>query len=237
MGPLSPEQLLGRPDVSPETYVWREGLASWMPLREVTELAAPSAVTAEAPRSAFSQPTTQDLTATFADSSAPSQPCSECSKPTPTNLMVQLKDGWVCANCRPLWEQKFRQAFYWRRDPLNNIGDFGSRASGYFWDYVIWSFLSSIVVGIVLAIDRSGGDSAAHGVVAWATITMCAGCMLLVRAAVESNMVAKKGGTVGHRRSGLLVVTPEGKFPTYPIAFVRSLVNSLCVLFPPVFSP
>jgi hypothetical protein len=38
LGPFTPLELKAHPDVNPDTLVWRDGMAGWVPLRDVPEL-------------------------------------------------------------------------------------------------------------------------------------------------------------------------------------------------------
>ncbi|MDX6265782.1 MAG: hypothetical protein QOD70_522, partial [Frankiales bacterium] len=40
VGPLSPAEVVGRPGVTPDTLVWKAGMAAWTRLGDVPELAA-----------------------------------------------------------------------------------------------------------------------------------------------------------------------------------------------------
>jgi hypothetical protein len=93
LGPVTEEEfqrLRASGGITAATLVWREGLANWQPLGELT---AP-AVQAPPP---VSNPGTA------------AQVCSGCGQSFPADEVVRLGDGFVCAACKPVALQRLRE--------------------------------------------------------------------------------------------------------------------------------
>lgn len=93
IGPVTEEefqQLRASGVIAAGTLVWREGLANWQPLGELTASAAPT-----------SQPAL--------NLSAAALVCSGCSQAFPADEVVRLGDGFVCAACKPVALQRLRE--------------------------------------------------------------------------------------------------------------------------------
>ena len=76
------QALVAAGTIRPDTLVWREGLAAWVPYRQAAAgVAGPSATTP-------------------ADASA--RACSHCGKLFPADEMIELAGRSICAGCKPL---------------------------------------------------------------------------------------------------------------------------------------
>lgn len=85
-GPVDEEELqrlAAAGIVTPETLVWREGMAEWRPYGE-----------------AFNRPPPV---------SAPPRVCSQCLQPFPEDQVILVDNAWVCAACKPVAIQKLRE--------------------------------------------------------------------------------------------------------------------------------
>ena len=76
------QALVAAGTIQPDTLVWREGLASWVPYRE----AASGAAGPSEPRPAV----------------AGARACSHCGKLFPADEMIELAGRSICAGCKPL---------------------------------------------------------------------------------------------------------------------------------------
>ncbi len=93
IGPVTEEefqQLRASGVIAAGTLVWREGLANWRPLGELTASAAPT-----------SQPALNPGAAALV--------CSGCGQAFPADEVVRLGDGFVCAACKPVELQRLRE--------------------------------------------------------------------------------------------------------------------------------
>lgn len=83
LGPVSePEfsRLVAAGEIRPETFVWRDGMATWQPLRDVPR---------EAP--------------------SPAAVCAECGTVFPEDELVSIDARQVCAACKPTVLQRVRE--------------------------------------------------------------------------------------------------------------------------------
>jgi hypothetical protein len=93
IGPVTEEefqQLRASGVIAAGTLVWREGLANWQPLGELT---APAVQT----------PTP------VSNPGAAALVCSGCGQTFPADEVVRLGDGFVCAACKPVALQRLRE--------------------------------------------------------------------------------------------------------------------------------
>jgi hypothetical protein len=93
IGPVTEEefqQLRASGVIAAGTLVWREGLANWQPLGELTAPAAPTPPPALNP-------------------GAVALVCSGCGQAFPADEVVRLGDGFVCATCKPVALQRLRE--------------------------------------------------------------------------------------------------------------------------------
>ena len=106
-GPISEaqlDQLLLSNTITPDTLVWRNGLADWQALR-------------------IARPTTTPV-ATLIDMPPVGTPCAECNRLFPQSEMVFLNRSWVCAECKPVFLQRMAEGaapsvgsgFLWRQN-------------------------------------------------------------------------------------------------------------------------
>ncbi len=88
------ERLVSAGAIQPETLVWQEGMPNWQPL---------SAVRPTATRKiGLRQP---------GESLAPTGPvtCSQCGKTFPPDEVIRIENHWVCAGCKPIFVQRFKE--------------------------------------------------------------------------------------------------------------------------------
>jgi hypothetical protein len=93
LGPVTEEefqQLRASGVIAAGTLVWREGLANWQPLGELT----PPAVQTPTP---------------VPNPGAAALVCSGCGQTFPADEVVRLGDGFVCAACKPVALQRLRE--------------------------------------------------------------------------------------------------------------------------------
>jgi len=105
--------LARRGGIGPSTLVWRSGMASWLPYGEVTGMASIQAQ--------------EGL-------------CSYCGKPFPSSDLIDFNGTRVCAACKPLFVQQYREN-------AEAVGRLGLRYAG-FWVRVAANVLDGIIIGI-----------------------------------------------------------------------------------------
>ncbi|HSH15784.1 MAG TPA: GYF domain-containing protein [Verrucomicrobiae bacterium] len=93
IGPVTEEefqQLRTSGVIAAGTLVWREGMANWQPLGELTASASPTLTPA-------------------LNRGAAVLVCSGCGQAFPADEVVRLGDGFVCATCKPVALQRLRE--------------------------------------------------------------------------------------------------------------------------------
>jgi hypothetical protein len=90
------DELVRAGRVTPETFVWREGLVNWQPLGSVAN--PPSSASSPlmpTPHQGGMRPV---LTA-----------CAECGVAFPESEMIPFAGSWICAKCKPVFLQRLRE--------------------------------------------------------------------------------------------------------------------------------
>jgi len=84
--------------ITPQTLVWREGLANWQPFGLIS--ATPSSLPSPpAPPPAGVVPGMAGILT----------PCIECGNPYAQSEMICYGDAWICARCKPVFIQRIRE--------------------------------------------------------------------------------------------------------------------------------
>jgi hypothetical protein len=89
LGPLDDaalDQSVAEGVITPDTFVWKEGLAQWTPLRQVERHAA-----------------------VVSTASSSAETCSICGKPVGADNLIELLGQRVCAACKPATVQSLRE--------------------------------------------------------------------------------------------------------------------------------
>jgi len=125
-GPVSDEQLdemarNGR--ITPDTLVWREGMADWIPCREVRAQLVPAAI-----GSVEGETKSQTV-------------CSECGKMFPAEETIRYGNVSVCAACKPIFLQKLQEGASLNTGDLHYAG---------FWIRFVASILDGVSLGVEL---------------------------------------------------------------------------------------
>jgi len=102
-GPVDDTQLdalLNAGTITPETLVWREGMAGWQPLRQARPVGGTTAV----PPPAGLPPVVGAVTA-----GSNEVICCECGKSFARDQVIQYDNRYVCANCKPVFMQRLAE--------------------------------------------------------------------------------------------------------------------------------
>lgn len=195
-GPFSDAELAGRVAAGvagPETLVWRDGMASWTPLR----VAAPELVGAggAAPSALEAAPSSAGVFAT----------CGECGRPFPQGEMVPLGRGWACATCKPVVLQKLREGIL--PSLVLSYAGFGIRLLAKLVDGVIL-WVVTFVIALVFGMAAAGVASNPN--MAIGTIALQLLLNLTVNALYVILFVARFGATPGKMACRLRIVNPDG---------------------------
>jgi len=113
-GPVDDAQLdalIQSGTVTPDTLIWREGMANWQPLRQ----ARPAPASPAAPPIA--------VPPVAAGTSAGGEVvCAECGKSFSRDNAIQYGAAWVCATCKPVFLQKLREGAAPGASPIGQPG-------------------------------------------------------------------------------------------------------------------
>jgi uncharacterized RDD family membrane protein YckC len=209
-GPASDEEfnaLVQSGKITADTLVWREGMADWLPYRQLQATTA--------------------ATGAIGTETKPQAVCAECGKLFPADETIRYGDVRVCANCKPIFLQKLQEGA-----PLNtgqlNYATFGARFVAVLLDGLILIVFNQLVTRSVLLIGtgsffpRAGTPSA---------LAIFVGVFpFVVGISYEAFLIGKYGATLGKMALKMKVVTADGGRVSYARAFGRyfsKLLSSL----------
>lgn len=211
-GPVSDEQfsaLFQSGTITLDTLVWREGLADWLPyrqLRDATAAAVSGTIGAEAKQQVV---------------------CAECGNMFPADDTIRYGDVRVCANCKPAFLQKVQEGATINTGTLNYAA-FGPRFLAFFLDGIILFVFNQVVQ---LAVLGAGATMFAHSGARPAVsigLTMFVMCFLLaVNICYEAILVGTYGATLGKMALKMKVVTADGGRISYARSFGRYFAKML----------
>lgn len=188
--------------LTPESLVWREGLAEWIPLA-LADLAD------EAPAAGEGR--------VF---------CAECGRPRPPSEMIPWGSAWICADCKPAFFQKVREGAAVAAPVAGGsiYANFWLRVVAKLLDRLILtavSYLILIPAGLVFfalfarEIRKLEAQKNAAPPVDFIVKAMAGyGAVVLIMIGLQLLYSAwfnvRKGGTPGKLILGMRVVTPDG---------------------------
>jgi uncharacterized RDD family membrane protein YckC len=189
------QSLVSAGTIAPETLVWREGFAEWLPYSQ-----ASSAVTVPAPTASSSLATGLSS----ADTSA--QACSQCGRLFPADEMVSYEGRSICAACKPIFFQKIKEG----------ASVIGQREYAGFWIRVGAKIVDGIILqvaarilGLFVGLAFKGTDAA---------VWVAGGLGLIINAIYVIYFTGKYSATPGKMVCKLEVIRPDGS----PLTFGRA---------------
>jgi uncharacterized RDD family membrane protein YckC len=204
------EELYRNGRIQPDTLVWREGMANWLPYREAkpASTSSPSVATATA--------------ASTTSATAGEVVCAECNRIFSRDNAIQYGNVWVCANCKPLFIQKLKEGA-----ALPGVGafvyaGFWVRFGAKFIDNLITSIVGfplGLLLGVAIPADSTS-----------ALVTRQAFAMLsgvVINLAYAGWFVGRFGATPGKMALKLKIVMADGSQVTYGRAVGRYLAELL----------
>ncbi len=217
-GPLDDaglEAMTANGGITSETLVWREGMANWLPLREVKGGAASS----QAP----------PMVATGVEEAV----CSQCGGMFPVQDTIRVGSARVCANCKPVFVQKMREGVSVEQAGALRFAGFWVRFGAYFLDGIILGIVSmAINLAFGFGMAGFGGQNnlgAGFSLLSIGVIIL----KLFTGLSYETFMIGKYGATLGKMACKIQVVTPEGFKVTYGRAagrYFAKIVSSFTCL-------
>ncbi|HSY42529.1 MAG TPA: RDD family protein [Candidatus Acidoferrum sp.] len=216
-GPLSDEQfneMVANGKITPDTLVWHEGMANWVPCREVKGGGVSTAPGGEQGSQAV---------------------CSECGKLFPIDETIRYGDARVCASCKPIFLQKLQEGAALNTGALRYAG---------FWIRFGARILDGLIVGVPLMIlffvlvfsqihpSTLGHSGAPPDLGILPTLLQFA--FVFVQMGYEVFFLGKYGATPGKMACGLRVVTSDGGKISYGRAvgrfFAQILSGLICYI-------
>jgi uncharacterized RDD family membrane protein YckC len=206
-GPVSDEQLDGMLQsgkIQPDTLVWREGMAAWLPYREARGGAASTGTTVAA-----AAPT-------------PEAVCAECGKLFPIDETIRYGNARVCAGCKPVFLQKLQEGAAINTGEMRYAG-FGIRFAATFLDGLILGVPMIIVFIAIGATSASNAESTASQIIPL-FIQMA---FIFVQIAYQVFFWGKFGATPGKMACKIKVVSSDGSKISYGRATGRAFAEML----------
>jgi uncharacterized RDD family membrane protein YckC len=203
-GPVSEDELVGlikRGAVRGSTLIWKEGMPEWAALSESAPHLLTSAGAAASSGLSLASPP-------VAPASAEQAVCAVSGRMMPKAEMVRFGDIYVAPEHRDTYLQRMREGA--TEHTALKYGSIGSRFVAQIIDgilmYVVQSAVNVAMMGSMTQTVDPEDPLAAFGAMFFVAMLV----NLLIGAAYEAIMVAKKGATLGKMALGLKVVRPDG---------------------------
>ncbi|MEI9894527.1 MAG: RDD family protein [Chthoniobacter sp.] len=188
------QSLVSAGSIKPDTLVWREGFATWMPYGSVAAAAVP----------ASSSP----VDAAGAESSSRIA-CSQCGRSFPVDETVTYEGRHVCVECKPLFFQKIKEGALVVGQ--HDYGGFWIRFGAKFIDNILLRIVATLIgVAVGLAFPHSHAAAALAGL-----------SILGILAAYSIFFTGKYGATPGKMACKLQVIRADGSPMTFGRAAAR----------------
>jgi uncharacterized RDD family membrane protein YckC len=203
-GPVGDAELQAMIDsgrIGPDTLVWRDGFANWIPWREAA--ARPTPPPPAAPPPAAPLP-------------ADAETCTQCHRVFPKDDLMRFENERVCADCKPLYVQRLKEGV----QPSTQLAYAG------FWIRALASLIDfgiNYLFGLgVTMLAGKAGVARASTFSAWNAAT-CGLQLFLALAGMAYDVlfVGALGATPGKLALKLRIVRPDGGRISYGRAFGR----------------
>ncbi len=198
-GPVSDEDIQrmhSQGVIQPDTLIWREGQANWLPFRSVFAAGTPPI-----------SPTVLN----------PGQvACSQCGRAFPESDVIRYGNVAVCAECKPLFVQKLKEGVALDASVLQ-YASFGRRFGAKFLDGIIQQVVQLAIRAIFF--PTSFTDQSVPTLL----VTSVAGLVFTIL--YEGSFLGRFAATPGKMAVGIRVVRPDGSRISYLTAFLRPLAE------------
>jgi uncharacterized RDD family membrane protein YckC len=193
--------------ITDDTLVWREGMATWLALRDALAAAAPTA--ADAPPVIGATGVT----------------CAECGRNFPADQVVRFGLTSVCADCKPIYVQKLKEGATLPTGAMN-YATFGERFGAKFLDgLILWVGQTAIGFAVGLLVGRTF-RGAAELPTALLIMQIClVGFGIIVNIFYNAFFLSRCGATPGKMVAKIKVVTTDGELLSFKAALVRPLAE------------
>jgi len=189
------QSLVNAGTIKPETLVWREGFAAWVPYSSAASAVSPAS-------------TNPGGVAGAPGSSAVA--CGQCGRLFPADETVMYEGRHVCAECKPLFFQKIKEGALVVSGPREYAG-FWIRVGAKVIDGIILQ-AGGFVVGLIIGFLFRGNDAVA-------IMGFIAG--LLLNAAYVIYFTGNFGATPGKMACKLQIIRADGSPLTFGTATGR----------------
>jgi uncharacterized RDD family membrane protein YckC len=203
-------QLIQNGTVTPDSLIWREGMAEWKPRSlAAAELGALGNLP---PQPAAAAPGHQN--------------CAQCGKSFPEEDLMKFEGSWVCVDCKPVFLQRLKEGV--RMPTAVVYGGFWIRFGAKIIDGILLQIINYLIVLPIFAVMGTH-ETRVLGVLWFFQIIIS----LLVPVALTTFFNGKYGATPGKMACRLKIVTADGGKITYLRAFARyfsEIISSMTLL-------
>ncbi|HWB59986.1 MAG TPA: RDD family protein [Chthoniobacteraceae bacterium] len=189
--------------ITANTHVWREGMPNWAPYGSLVSAPAPTPV-------------------------AGATPCAECGNYFPPEELVQIGNRMICAACKPIAVQKFKEGVEVIDPEEHRYAGFWIRFAANIVDGLIFGavqIVENIFLGATARLTSQGGNTA--------ILFLVSGINILLHATYSIWLIGGYGGTVGMMACGIKVVRANNGKVSYLLAtgrFFAAILSGLPTL-------
>jgi uncharacterized RDD family membrane protein YckC len=198
--------------VAPDTLVWREGMAEWLPCAQVR-----------------GQPGGAPIRMAVPAAAPPGQVfCAECGRPFPPEEVIRHGDQFICAACKPVFLQKLKEGV--TAPVALNYAGFWIRTLAYIMDSVLMQIIL-LPLSFLIRMGVGGPVNPMQPNLAALFVNTPVSMILVV--SYYTFFVGKYGATLGKMALKLRVVNPDGSPVGYGKAcgrYFAYIVSSLICL-------
>ena len=215
--------------VRPETLVWQEGMANWLPLLQASPARAAAAPPPPAAGAANPAPSSGFPGTGFPGPGGGEVTCTECRGTFPKENAIQYGSVWVCAACKPVFVQRLKEGVAPAAGsgaPMQYAG-FWIRFAARFIDGLIEAVAIGLPVVAVMFLSGSFNPRTSPGSAQILVQVFAQLASLGFSVAFNTFFIGKFGATPGKMAVGVKVVMADGSPVTYMRAFGRAWADRL----------
>jgi len=200
------QALVNAGTIKPDTLVWRDGLADWVPYSQAASTVSYATVASASPGGVVSAPASSAVA------------CTQCGRLFPADETVTYEGQHVCAGCKPLFFQKIKEGGLVT----------GQRVYAGFWIRFCAKFVDGIILNIVGRLLGLMIGVAFHGNNQAVMIAML--LAVIINATYVIYFTGKYGATPGKMACKIQVIRGDGSPMTYGRATGRYFAEILSTL-------
>jgi len=200
------QTLVSAGTVKPDTLVWRDGFADWIPYSQAASAVAAAATASTSPGGVITGPASSAVA------------CTQCGRLFPADETVTYEGKHVCAECKPLFFQKIKEGALVVGEVV--YAGFWIRFAAKFVDGIIMNIVSKVFTLLVGATFQGNSQAAIIAMV----------IALVLNAGYIIYFTGKYGATPGKMACKIQVIRPDGSPMTYGRATGRYFAEILSSL-------